>query len=129
MQKRNLCSQGILFKDGDPYIHTLCGGIYQSSPYIYVSNPARGKPLVMSSLHFALLTFFVHQEPMGSRASKIFYFHDAIVPNLLNSECQTEMNQGHDIRSLVLDVLNDLNSLKNESLNLNTKLKLKYSKH
>ena len=43
MQKRNLCSQVILFKDGDPYIHTLCGGIYQSSPYMRVTPPGAYK--------------------------------------------------------------------------------------
>ena len=75
-----------------------------------MSNPARGKPLAMSSPHFVLLTFFVHQEPMGSWDVQNFYVHDAIVPNLLNSESETEMNQDYNIRSLILDVFNDLNS-------------------
>lgn len=47
---------------------------------------------------------------MGSWDVQNFYVHDAIVPNLLNSESETEMNQDYNIRSLVLDVFNDLNS-------------------
>ena len=49
---------------------------------------------------------------MGSWDVQNFYVHDAIVQNLLNSECETEMNQGYNIRSLVLDVLNDLNRVR-----------------
>ena len=65
------------------------------TPRTYVS---RGKPLAMSSLHFVLQTFFVHQEPMGSWDVQNSYVHDAIVPNLLNSECETEMNQGQSLK-------------------------------
>ena len=47
---------------------------------------------------------------MGSWDVQNFYVLDAIVPNLLNSESEIEMNQDYNIRSLVSDVFNDLNS-------------------
>ena len=35
---------------------------------------------------------------MGSWDVQNSYVHDAIVPNLLNSECETEMNQGQSLK-------------------------------